>query len=269
MTEGGRSNWWVGDRWSVTLRPVYSKATVSGGGVPPGSLQEVTMLGKQFDPSQQTGPYVGLVFISSMRSITSMPGRIAPQVSSGAGFMRATGRSYNGHTALMAGDENGVQAIVGWDPESAVTAFVQSTLYGYGGMNPIPGAWGDDVGMSADPSALYFGAPVSGAQHRQFKTFIESLEGRNDFGEHLAEAGIGFSYSFKPNQHMQQLEQSNVRDQMRVVANCGDAAFHVLATFLYEWGMGAYVDVLRTYILQNDLTMNFSQGLLMRWAKAA
>ena len=227
------------------------------------------MSGKQFDPRQEAGPFAGLVFISSSRGLTTLPGRIGPQVSGGAGMMRATGRSYNGHTALMAGVDGKVTDIIGWDPQSAVRAFLTSTVYGYGGMSPIPGAWGSDVGMDADPSALYFGAPIDMGKYLQFSRFIRGLEGRNDFGEELAGAGIEFSYSFKPNQHMQQLEASNLTDQMRIVANCGDAAFHVLATFLYEWGLGSDVDTMRMYILQNDLTMNFSQGLLMRWAKSA
>lgn len=227
------------------------------------------MPGKQFDPHQEKGPFVGLVFISSSRGMTTLPGRIMPQVSSGASWLRASGRSYNGHTALMAGMDGRITNIVGWDPESPLRAFVTSTVYGYGGMSPIPGAWGDDIGMDADPTALYFGAAVSMDRYHQFTTYIESLRGRNDFGNELAAAGIRFSYSFKPNQHMQRLEESNVRDQAHIVANCGDAAFHVLATFFYEWRMAAYVDTLRTYILQNDLTMNFSQGLLMRWAQQA
>jgi len=225
--------------------------------------------GKQFDPHQERGPFVGLIFISSSRGLSTMPGRITPQVSGGASWLRASGRAYNGHTALMAGTDGRITDIVGWDPESPVWAFVTSTLYGYGGMSPVPGAWGDDLGMDADPTALYFGAPVSMDRYHGFGTFIRGLRGRNDFGDELAAAGIRFSYSFKPNQHMQRLEASNVRDQLHIVANCGDAAFHVLATFFYEWGMRAHVDTLRTYILQNDLTMNFSQGLLMRWAQQA
>jgi hypothetical protein len=227
------------------------------------------MPGKQFDPTQAQGPFVGLVFISSSRGLTTLPGRISPQVTGGATWLRASGRAYNGHTALMAGMDGQITSIVGWDPESPIRAFLTSTIYGYGGMSPIPGAWGDDVGMDADPTALYFGAPVSLGRQHHFENFIRALIGRNDFGEESANAGIGFSYSFKPNQHMQQLEESNIHDHMRIVANCGDAAFHVLATFFYEWGMGAYVDTLRSYILQNDLTMNFSQGLLMRWARDA
>lgn len=225
------------------------------------------MPGKKFVPSQTTRPFVGLIFISSSRGITTLPGRILPQVSAGATWMRASGRSYNGHTALMAGTSGEITSIVGWDPQSPLLALVQSSWYGYGGMNPIPGAWGDDRGMQADPTALYFGTSVSTSQYLQFERFIGELRGRNDFGDESARAGIGFSYSFKPNQHMQQLEQSNITDSMNIVANCGDAAFHVLATFLYEWALGGYVATLRSYIMQNDLTMNFSQGLLMRWAK--
>lgn len=227
------------------------------------------MPGKQFDPSQARGPFVGLVFISSSRGMSTLPGRIMPQVAAGAGGLRASGRSYNGHTALMAGTDGRITSIIGWDPESPVWAFVTSTMYGYGGMSPVPGAWGDDVGMDADPTALYFGVEVGLDRYRQFEDFIRGLRGRNDFGEGLAAAGIGFSYSFAPNQHMQRLEESNVRDRMRIVANCGDAAFHVLATFFYEWGMKGHVDTLRSYILQDERTMNFSQGLLMRWAQQA
>jgi hypothetical protein len=227
------------------------------------------MPGKQFDPRQAQGPFVGLVFISSSRGMTTLPGRIMPQVAAGATWLRASGRAYNGHTALMAGLDGRVTDIVGWDPESPLRALVTSTVYGYGGMSPVPGGWGDDLGMDADPTALYFGAAVGMDRYHQLATFIRSLIGRNDFGDESAAAGIRFSYSFKPNQHMQRLEQSNVRDGMHIVANCGDAAFHVLATFFYEWGMPAYVDTLRTYILQNELTMNFSQGLLMRWAQQA
>lgn len=227
------------------------------------------MPGKQFDPHQPQGPFVGLVFISSSRGLTTLPGRIGPQVSAGATWLRASGRAYNGHTALMAGNGGRITDIVGWDPEAPLRAFVTSTIYGYGGMSPVPGGWGDDLGMDGDPTALYFGATVDLGRYHQFTKFIQGLRGRNDFGEESAAAGVRFSYSFKPNQHMQQLEASNIRDGMHIVANCGDAAFHVLATFFYEWGMKGYVDTLRTYILQNELTMNFSQGLLMRWAQQA
>ncbi|MEX1369339.1 MAG: hypothetical protein AB1Z98_39795 [Nannocystaceae bacterium] len=227
------------------------------------------MSGRQFDPSTCAGAFVGLVFISSARSMASLPGRVMPQVSAGATWMRASGRAYNGHTALIAGHDGQITTTVGWDPESPLSAFIKSTLWGYGGMNPVPGGWGDDIGMDADSSARYFGVPVSSAQHYQFRHFIESLIGRNDFGEHLAESNVGFSYSFKPNQHMQRLEASNLTDRARIVANCGDAAFHVLATFLYEWSMKPVVDELRSYIMQDDRTMNFSQGLLMRWAQEA
>lgn len=227
------------------------------------------MPGKQFDPSTQSGPFVGLIFITSSRGITTLPGRIVPQVSAGASALRASGRSFNGHTALIAGIDGRITDIVGWDPESSVQAAIGSMRHGYAGMAPLRGAWGDDVGMDADPSALYFGTSVDMAQYAQFRDYIRHLIGRNDFGEATEGAGIQFSYSFNPNGHMQQLEESNIRDSMRIVANCGDAAFHVLATFFYEWRMASYVETMRSYILQSEASMNFSQGLLMRWAKAA
>ena len=223
------------------------------------------MPGRYFVPSSEPGPFVGLIFISSSRGVSTLPGRIMSQVQAGASVMRASGRSFNGHTALMAGNEGKIETIVGWDPESAVTAMVQSSLHGYEGMSPLRGEWGDDVGMDADNTARYFGVPVNLGRYHQFCTFIDGLKGRNDFGAVSEEAGCGFSYAFKPHHHQQKMMEADP-SSADSVANCGDAAFHVLATFLYEWGMKHYVDELRAYILQDEKTMNFSQGKLMGWA---
>jgi hypothetical protein len=218
------------------------------------------MPGRKFDPRQEQGFFVGLCFVSSMRSVMTLPQRVMAQVQGGANTTRAMGRAYNGHTALMCGQGGRVTRLVGWDPESSVEAFVKSTVFGYGGMGPITGTWGDDVGMDADPSAVFYGLTVSQPQFEKFRQFMAALIGRHDLGEALAQAGVRLHYAFKPN------DVQNQATGQDIVANCGDAAFHVLASFLYEWGKKDYVDEMRGYILQNNLSLNFSQGMLMRWA---
>ncbi|MDZ8240126.1 MAG: hypothetical protein RMZ69_23745 [Nostoc sp. ChiQUE01a] len=235
--------------------------------------------GKFFLPKQAQDKFVGLIFVSSLQQkrlegLKSFYNRVTKQISEAAKqeiswefFLASFGRVYNGHTALMAGDNRKINKIVGWDPVSAVEALVNSWIKGYSGMEPIQGFWRDDTGMDGDPTAVYYGIPVDQEKYDQFLKFITALENRKDFGEPLKESGIQFNYAFAPATWMvktSSLEnQKLAKDKINIVSNCGDAAFHVLATFLYEWKEPKLVMELCEFANKEN---NFSQGKLMQWA---
>jgi hypothetical protein len=210
------------------------------------------MPGRRFDPAGADG-FVGLCLVPGARPLRRLPRRLVTQCRSGARVVRAVARAAMGHTALACGAAGRVQRLVGWAPASPVDAFVKR--------GPIAGVWRDDAGMDADPAAVWFGAAVSPAQHEQFLEFVSALVGRDDLGAPLAEAGVTLAYAARPHD-----AERRSPDPLAIVANSGDAAFHVLATFFYEWGMRAFVDEMRAFVLRDDLTRNFSQGMLVRWA---
>jgi hypothetical protein len=245
------------------------------------------MTGLGFKPENTNEYFVGIVFVSSLQHKYFNAGQIffnryTKQIKqmfnkddySTDRWLSAVGRTYNGHTALMVGKQRNIEMIVGWDPLSAMQAFIKSTTKGYAGMPPLEGSWHNDVGMDGDPTAVFYGLNINEQQYKDFKTFISSLVGRNDLGSHLADSGIEFKYAFKPADWMQltsSLENKSLRmDQINIVANCSDAAFHVLSSFLYDWKKPELVAELQSFIdMEHEGKRNFSQGQLMRWAKQA
>jgi hypothetical protein len=245
------------------------------------------MTGLGFKPETTNDYFVGIVFVSSLQHKYYNAGQIffnrysnqikqmfnkddyAPDR-----WLSALGRTYNGHTALMVGKQRNVEMIVGWDPLSAMQAFIKSTTKGYAGMPPLEGSWHNDVGMDGDPTAVFYGLKINEQQYNDFKIFISSLVGRRDLGPHLANTGIDFKYAFAPADWMQltsSLENTNLSmDQINIVSNCSDAAFHVLSSFLYDWKKPELVAELQSFIdMEHRGKRNFSQGQLMRWAKQA
>ena len=134
--------------------------------------------------------------------------------------------------------------------------------------------------MADDPIAIYFRLIVTQKEYEEFNNFIRNLIGRHDFGRPL-ENILQFRYAFTPAIWMKKqsvLENSFLEDvSLMVVANCGDAAFHVLLSFLHDWGENYRVAVneLKSFVLnttgmdekQRERRQNFSQGELMKWVK--
>lgn len=242
------------------------------------------MSGFGFQPQSTDSHFAGIVFVSSLQhryynAVQIFLNRYASQIQrmlesddiSFANWLSGLGRTYNGHTALMVGKQRNIEMIVGWDPLSAMKAFINSTRLGYSAMPPIEGSWHNDVGMDGDPTAVFYGLSIDEQQYRGFKDLLSGLIGRQDFGPHLAGAGIDFRYAFAPADWMKitsSLENPNNRmDQINIVSNCSDAAFHILSTFLYEWRKPHLVEELKSFIdIGSRSCKNFSQGKLMQWA---
>lgn len=242
------------------------------------------MPGHSFHPRIQDEYFAGIVFVSSLqhkyydiflnfiRRYSAQIREICKKRGITCGdYMSALGRTYNGHTALIVGKNRKIEKIVGWDPLDATKAFMESTLKGYSAMEPIDGSWHDDIGMDGDPTAVYYGLKINEKQYGEFKDFISILVGREDFGPYMADIGINFKYAFAPADWMgkiSSLENKKLElDKIDIVSNCGDAAFHVFATFLYDWRKPQYVATLKTFVDQCSAShKNFSQGKLMQWA---
>lgn len=247
------------------------------------------MPGKQFDPHNCLGHFVGLALISGTswgRNVTDYPRRVSAQFQAtgmGAGWIAVAGRTLKGHVALMCGQDKKITTMIGWDPKRRVSVGFRSTLPLLGGntkLPPVQGQWRLACGLDKDPTVVYFGCQVSHQQKKRFETFLRSLSGRPDLGEHLSNGVLHFLYSFTPDTHTTKylsnassyLSKQGANDAyLTIVSNCGDAAFHVLATFLYEWGFLDHVNELRTFLRDYDRlhdvrVRNFSCGLLMHWA---
>lgn len=240
------------------------------------------MSGKNFPVATSTQPFVGIIFVSSLQGaglgdkLNSLCSRYLDQIRATIEdttltvdkLTGAIGRTYNGHTALMAGYDKKIKTIVGWDPISAIEAALKSTINGYTKMEPIEGCWRDDTGMDGDPTATCFGLNVTKTQHDQFDTFIKELIGRSDFGPALEDSGLSFKYAFAPAHWMKRtscLESKDKKGDLTIISNCSDAAFHILATFLYEWKQSDYVNELCSFLDDDEKHQNFSQGKLMQW----
>lgn len=244
------------------------------------------MPGHGIDMNTNSGYFAGVVFVSSLqyeyynliqtficRNIWQLKKIYRDRYPSPHDLFNAIGRTYNGHTALMVGENKNIEKIVGWDPFSAKEAFINSAKDGYEEMKPIAGQWRDDIGMDGDYTALYYGVSITEYQYEQFKTFISALIGRKDFGPEMEKIGITFKYAFAPARQMQDessLENKELsKDKIDIISNCADAAFHVLATFLYDWKKFENIKELMTFLsVNNKSNQNFSQGKLMQWSKA-
>ncbi|WP_444931140.1 hypothetical protein ACJJIF_04965 [Microbulbifer sp. SSSA002] len=180
------------------------------------------------------------------------------------------GRTWNGHTALMAGKDGVVDTIVGWDPNSSWDAFKGSAFGRHYQMAPITGCWRDDTGMNADPTTQYYGLQIDQAEYTRFRRFLrEELRGTQGFGSHLANSGVSFRYAFAPGKWMaseSSLEGKAKGGDLKIISNCADAAFHVFASFLYEWDQKNLITEMASFINAGDeKNRNLSQGRLMRW----
>ncbi|BBM00909.1 hypothetical protein GL2_09830 [Microbulbifer sp. GL-2] len=181
------------------------------------------------------------------------------------------GRTWNGHTALITGNNGVIDTIVGWDPNNSMEAFTGSVGGRHNNMRPIEGRWRDDTGMNADPTAQYYGLQVTQTEYTNFRRFLQQeLLGTQGFGSHLDDSGATFHYAFAPGKWMDRLsslEGAGSNGQLQVISNCSDAAFHILASFLYEWRKGGLVTELATFINTGDeKNRNMSQGRLMQWS---
>ncbi|MCO1335135.1 hypothetical protein MO867_12415 [Microbulbifer sp. OS29] len=180
------------------------------------------------------------------------------------------GRTWNGHTALITGNNGVIDTIVGWDPNSSWDAFTGSVGGRHNNMRPIAGRWRDDTGMNADPTTKYYGLQVTQNEHTRFQNFLrQELLGTQGFGNNLDDSGVSFHYAFAPGKWMEKLSslEGNNNGQLQIISNCSDAAFHVLASFLYDWSRGDLVTELASFMNNGDVkNKNMSQGRLMQWS---
>ncbi|WHI47084.1 hypothetical protein [Microbulbifer sp. VAAF005] len=228
------------------------------------------MSGRGFNPRACQEHFAGICFVSSLRSYGSLFSRFYAQWQGNGGVESSLGRTWNGHTALISGSNGAIDTIVGWDPNSSWSAFKGSVGGRHNSMRPIDGRWRDDTGMNADPTAQYYGLKISQTQHNDFRDFLrQDLLGTQGFGRHLNNTGITFQYAFAPGKWMERLSslEGNNNGQLQIISNCSDAAFHVLASFLYDWRKGNYVTELASFMNTGDeKNKNMSQGRLMQWS---
>lgn len=228
------------------------------------------MSGRGFNPRACGGYFAGICFVSSLRSYGSLFSRFYAQWWNNGGVESSLGRTWNGHTALISGHNGVIDTIVGWDPNSSWDAFKGSVGGRHNSMRPIAGRWRDDTGMNADPTAQYYGLQVSQTQHGNFRDFLQQdLLGTQGFGPHLNNIGVSYHYAFAPGKWMERLSslEGNNNGQLQVISNCSDAAFHVLASFLYEWRKANLVTELASFMNNGDeKNKNMSQGRLMQWS---
>ena len=97
--------------------------------------------------------------------------------------------------AEMCGQDKKITTMIGWDPRRRVSVGFRSTLPLLGGntkLPPVKGQWRLACGLDKDPTVVYFGCQVSHQQKKRFETFLRSLSGRPDLGEHLSNGVLHF-----------------------------------------------------------------------------